>query len=192
MARFSALLVVLLGVSSPAAHAHLLKVFAFAEGNRIGGITYMVGGTPASGANVEVKSADGRLLATLMPDAAGKFSYEAKRQENHVIVANTGDGHVAQWTVTAAELTGKDIRSVDINTDSTPSTNATSPTEEPGDGELAVLVEQAVARQIRPLREQLILYEDQVRLRDIVGGVGYIMGLCGFAIWWKQRQRSGS
>jgi nickel transport protein len=193
MARFSALLlVVVLGVSSPATQAHLLKVFAFAEGNRIDGTTYFVGGIPAAGAGVEVMSEDGRLLTTLVPNSAGEFSYEAKSQTDHVIVANTGDGHVARWTVPASELTGRHTDSADQDALNMLSPVTASAATEPSNGELAILVEQSVARQIRPLREQLIAYEDRIRLRDIIGGVGYILGLFGLAIWWRQRHRSDS
>lgn len=51
------------------------------------------------------------------------------------------------------------------------------------------LITKAVAQQIRPLREQLNAYEDQVRLRDIVGGIGYIVGLAGLAMWLRRRQQ---
>lgn len=192
MAKFSILLMVVLGLLSNATHAHKLKVFAFAEGDRIEGSTYFVGGTPASGATVEVMSADDRLLATLVPDTTGEFSYKVAAHEKHVIVANTGDGHVARWTVSAAELTGQAPGSADQNTDSEPSSDTADPATQPGNNELATLVEQAVARQVRPLREQLIRNEDQTRLRDIIGGVGYIMGIFGLAIWWQHRRRSGS
>ena len=53
-------------------------------------------------------------------------------------------------------------------------------------------IERAVARQIRPLREQLVGAQDRVRLQDILSGIGYIMGLSGLALWWKSRRRSGS
>lgn len=191
MARISALLM-LLGVMSTPVQAHLLKVFAFAEGNRIEGSTYFVGGVPASGASVKVMSTDGRLLATLEPDADGEFSYEAESHIDYVIVANTGDGHVAEWTMSAAELTGEDAPIAHNAIDSPPSPTAASPAAIPVSRDLATLVEQAVARQVRPLREQIIAYEDQIRLRDIVGGVGYIIGLAGLAAWWQQRRRNDS
>jgi nickel transport protein len=52
-------------------------------------------------------------------------------------------------------------------------------------------IERAVARQIRPLREQLVAAEDRIRLQDILGGIGYIIGLTGLALWWRSRRRSG-
>jgi nickel transport protein len=53
--------------------------------------------------------------------------------------------------------------------------------------DLEMAIARAVARQIQPLREELIAAEDRVRLRDILGGVGYILGLTGVALWWQCR-----
>jgi nickel transport protein len=49
------------------------------------------------------------------------------------------------------------------------------------------MVEQAVARQVRPLREQLIAHQDRIRLQDLLGGIGYILGLAGLVLWWRSR-----
>ncbi|MBK5965704.1 hypothetical protein CCR95_16830, partial [Thiocystis minor] len=56
------------------------------------------------------------------------------------------------------------------------------------DPALIAAIDQAVARQVRPLREQLIAAQDEVRLRDILGGLGYILGLTGLALWWRSRR----
>ena len=51
--------------------AHKLKVFATAEGTRIQGSAYFAGGGGAAGARVEVRDAQGAVLATLPLDAQG-------------------------------------------------------------------------------------------------------------------------
>jgi nickel transport protein len=183
------LTILLVALVSPIAQAHLLKVFAFAEGNHITGTTYFVGGAPAAGASVRVMNTDGQLLDSLTPDAEGKFSYRATTEEDHVIVADTGDGHLAKWLVTAAELTGDEALS--SHQDSAfPATPVNA--REPDHSELSAMVEAAVARQVRPLREQIIAYEESVRLQDIVGGIGYIFGIFGLVAWWHQKRGAGS
>lgn len=49
-------------------------------------------------------------------------------------------------------------------------------------------LEQAVARQVLPLREALAEAQAQASLRDLLGGLGYIAGLAGFALWWTRRR----
>jgi nickel transport protein len=59
-----------------------------------------------------------------------------------------------------------------------------------GDGLDPVLeqaIERVLARQIHPLREALVAAEDRVRVQDILGGLGYILGLTGLGLWWSCR-----
>lgn len=210
MTKLRLLLGAFLILPSPVLQAHLLKVFAAAEGPHIQGSVYFAGGAKAVGAQVSVRAADGRILAQLIPDTQGAFSYQASVRMDHVILADSGDGHVAQWTVRAEELP-----SALPNPDSSQAlplvpelaeqgsahdhthAEAHSPmplvpeladARIPPDGGLVALVEEAVARQVRPLREQLLAYEERVRLHEILGGIGYILGLAGLILWWRTRQ----
>lgn len=224
------LLLVFLLLPSPALQAHLLKVFASAEGDRIQGSVYFAGGARASGAQIHVQTADGRVLARLTLDDQGAFSYQARVRADHVLVADSGDGHVARWTVRAAELPDglpgpasdqarpqplvpeltdrhppplvPELSQAHGDHDSDPDhehdhDHAALPpplmseladARIPLDGSLVALVEEAVARQVRPLREQLLAHEERVRLRDILGGIGYILGLAGLVLWWHARR----
>lgn len=198
-----AALVLLSTLGSPAL-AHKLQVFAFAEGASIGGSAYFAGGGAASGARIEVLDGEGNTLAELAPDGEGRFIYAAQAPVDHLFRAITGDGHQAEWRVPAAELaagfgsegsiTEKAERpnrsdvSVIVETDTSSTSVPPVTTLNP---ELESAIERAVARQVRPLREQLVAAEDRIRFQDILGGIGYIMGLTGLAFWWTSRRRSG-
>lgn len=179
-------------VSSPLL-AHKLRVFATAEGDKILGQAYFVGGARASGAVITLTDAEGHELARLKPDEQGEFSYPVERRMAYRVVADSGDGHLASWTLQADEFspslpeaaTSKPPAS-DIATKQAPkrTTPAATQVREPASVEQ---IEQVVARQVRPLREALQSYEERVRLRDIVGGVGYIIGLAGLGLWWRSR-----
>lgn len=197
MARRRAMLLLALGllVSSPL-QAHRLKVFATAEGARIEGTAYFAGGAKAGGAFISVQDARGRELARLKPDAAGSFSYAATRRMDYRLVADTRDGHQASWTVRADELPAALPAPADGGKTSpqgaTPRRDPLpSPASAPAaaDSETVARVERAVARQVRPLREELEAYGDRVRLHDILGGLGYIAGIAGLGLWWRSRRR---
>ncbi|RKT45699.1 hypothetical protein [Thiocapsa rosea] len=198
-----ATLLLLSSLSSPAL-AHKLQVFAFTEGARISGSAYFAGGGAASGARIEVRDREGKVLAELAPDGEGKFVYTAALPVDHLILAITDDGHQAEWRVPAAELAagfapdespardaerseGGEVSVIVETVPSAVSANAMAAL----DPALESAIERAVARQIRPLREQLVAAEDRIRLQDILGGIGYIMGLTGLALWWKSRRPSG-
>ena len=54
--------------------------------------------------------------------------------------------------------------------------------------DLDARLEAAVARQLRPLREQLDGYENSIRVRDVMGGIGYLFGLAGLIVMLKHRK----
>ena len=197
--------VAVLFLAASPAHAHKLKVFATAVGARVDGTAYFVGGGPAQGVEVSVQTPSGQPLATLQTDEDGKFAFTATTRTDQVIVVNAGDGHSARFTISAADLP-----------ESLPA--AGMPAQVPPEGapkplvgasatgtagvpvvssilaaQAAVpiedLVGQAVARQLRPLREQINDYEDQIRLRDIIGGIGYIIGIAGLTVAFRNRRR---
>lgn len=195
------LLLLILGTQ---ALAHKLQVFAFAEGAQISGSAYFAGGGAASGVRIEVLGGEGRVLAVLAPDGEGKFAYSSQAPVDHLIRAITGDGHQADWLVSAAELAagfGSEAAVVQeaerpdrsdlpviVGTDASSIPQTSVATLDPA---IESAIERAVVRQIRPLREQFVAVQDQIRLHDILGGIGYIMGLTGLALWWASRRRSG-
>lgn len=193
----------LLSILSAPVQAHKLKVFASAEGARISGSAYFAGGGAASGARIQIRDGDGRVLADLTPDGEGKFVYPVQAPVDHLIRAITGDGHQAEWRVPAADLAAgfafggaiaQDVEGVDrdppsIVVDTEASSTPSTPIQTL-DPAMESAIEHAVARQIRPLREQLAAAEDRIRFQDILGGIGYILGLTGLALWWTSRRQS--
>jgi nickel transport protein len=53
---------------------------------------------------------------------------------------------------------------------------------------MAAAIERAVARQVRPLREDALAAREAVQFRDVLGGIGYILGLAGLGLWWRCRR----
>lgn len=171
--------------------AHQIQVFAFADGDRIEGSAYFVGGGAAPGVVVRVLDAQGRSLAEPVPDSEGGFSYRAEAPVDHLVVAETGDGHRAEWRVSAAELAPGFPGVLAEGMEPASPGAELAPKDAPVDPELVALIEQAVARQVRPLRQELLAAQGQARLRDILGGIGYILGLAGLLAWWRSRRSRG-
>ena len=163
--------------------AHKLKVFASAEGAVIVGTAYFSGGGKAMGIGGVVQAPDGTLAGTVRTDQDGAFRFTATSRMDHTITMDAGDGHVASTVVPAAELP----LSLPAGQASIAAAPAPVAAASPADLDA---VEAAVARQIRPLRQQLDAYEDKVRLHDVMGGIGTIFGLFGVAAWASARRRS--
>jgi nickel transport protein len=172
--------------------AHKLKVFAAAEGDTIRGQAYFVGGAGASGAQVRVTDAAGNELARLTPDTEGRFEYRIERPMDYEVVADTLDGHQASWFLKTEEflpglsgLVNKPTSDASQGSGQSDSLPVQGETERVAKAQC----EQAVARQTRSMREALLACEAQLRLRDILGGLGYIVGLAGLGLWWDSRRR---
>ena len=184
-----------LAVATPA-QAHKLKVFATADAATIDGRVYFVGGTAARGAVISVEAPPGSPVACLAADGDGRFRFEASSRADHVIAADAGDGHIARFTIAAGDLpAGLPAPAAAAGQ---PAAGAAHRDDRSGNSVLPSapalpdMLADAVASQVRPLREQLNAYEDQVRFRDIIGGIGYIFGLAGIALWLRAARRPGA
>jgi nickel transport protein len=180
---FLALALLLFSVAP--AFAHKIKLFATAEGMSVSGYAYFSGGTRAQGADIAAHVGE-RQVFSGKTDDQGAFRFTATESADHRLTVDSGDGHVAGFTVKADEL-GKAAEPPQAAAETGAAPVAQTVTE----GEqLTALIEQAVARQIRPLREQLDAYQESARLRDALGGLGFIIGLGGLAYGLDQRRKA--
>lgn len=209
-------LAVLGGTLCPApAFAHKLNLFAYVEGRTLHGEAYLRGGDPVRGAAVTVFDAEGRKLGDATTDEEGKFTFDAQFGCDHKLVVDAGAGHCAEYTVPADELPG-DLPPPGAG-GQTPAETPVPPAEPPGEppaeqdvptlpadrpatappGEesLETRVE-ALTRQIVQLRKQLDDYEQKTRWHDVLGGIGYILGLMGVAFYFlgvkRKEKRPGN
>lgn len=180
-ALLPALLALLLSASP--ALAHKLKVFATAEGAVIAGYAYFGGEARAAQSRVTILAPDDAVVHQGETDDQGQFRYTAQRRMDHRIVVEGADGHHADFTVTAAELPDS------LPGGPTPAKPAQAASAAASTADLQALIDEAVARQIRPLREQLDAYQTKVWWHDVVGGLGYITGLAGLAYGLSRRPR---
>jgi len=206
----------------PRAHAHKLKIFAAAEGARITGYAYFPGGGRARESAIEVFGPDDRKLGRTTTDEKGEFTFVAGSRCDHRFVVQSPDGHQATWTVRADELPDwlpevpTETGAGDTADDGAPVKDPDQPTPEgrkspePGQSvhtegpprlnnageslprDLEATLESIVARHVNPLRRQIEQYEEKTRWRDVLGGIGYILGLTGAAFYFLGARRRGA
>ncbi|WP_292955852.1 MULTISPECIES: hypothetical protein [unclassified Neptuniibacter] len=181
-------LMTLLSLSLMPVHAHNVVGGVYAIGNQIEGeIGFSNGDMAAQGTEIKVSDAQGNLLGMIETDSEGLFVFTAQQRIDHQFFANLSSGHVLELLLPADELPeslpgGNAVSNADMSQTSTP-VNFT------GD-QIAFqqMIEKAVAKQVKPLRKELAEYKEKASLQDVIGGIGYIFGLCGIGIWWRQRQ----
>ncbi len=183
--RLALVLVALLLFSAPAA-AHKIVAAAYAEGAEIEGEIGMSNGEMAAeGTKVEVFGPDGAKLGETVTDADGLFAFTATQRIDHIFRANLGAGHVAEVTLPAAELP-ESLGGETPATQAKAAQTAPAPQMTVGDDRVA----KAVAAQIRPLRKEIAEMRNETRMRDVLGGIGYILGLSGLAFFFMGRKKS--
>jgi nickel transport protein len=165
----------LLLVAVAPASAHRLKLFATVEDGTIVGYAFFVGGGRPAGVALVIRDADGREVHRGATDAAGAFRWRPPQAATYRLVVDAGDGHGASATITADRLGGT------VSPAAPPAPVPVAAPARCSDGELAALVDAAVARQVAPLLAAHAEAEARLRFNDIVGGIGMILGLGG--VW---------
>lgn len=177
----------LLPWTSPS-QAHALKIFAYGEGNRIEGSVYLKGGTAPTSASITLLTTDGERIAETGIDEEGGFGFTVGEARDYIVQADAGSGHRAEFTLSADEL------SPALPTPSGHGDQTVRPHDPPmiqgraADTDLEAMISRAVSRQVVPLRKQIAEYEDRIRWHDILGGIGYILGLAGLAFYLTARR----
>ncbi len=165
------------------ADAHRLRLFAMVEGEELVGYAYFPGGGRAANLTLHILGPDDELLAKMTTDTEGAFTYHAGKRADHLIRVITADGHQAECLIPAADLP----ESLPGPALSSAPSAAVSP--EPIRSSAAMELDHSIARQLRPLREEIDQLKEQIWLRDILGGIGYIFGIMGIILYRKSRLR---
>jgi len=177
------------------ASGHGITVFATVHGNTIEGEVSFHDGTPARNATVTIVDPDGETLGEASTDQDGKFTFEPRFRCNHKLIADAGFGHRAEYTVEADELP-RDLPaggSGDSAGEADPVSPATHehqhrPVKTSDEENLAAEI-QALGQQVNALRKDLDKWKGRLRLQDVVGGIGYILGIMGLVSYFVGARR---
>jgi nickel transport protein len=184
------------------AEAHRLKLFATVVDGTISGYGFFVGGGRAGDVDLVVKDGSGAEVRRLKTDDTGSFSFRPEAPGTYHLVLDAGDGHESEVDIGADRFAEA---APAPSPAATPAPVAASPIAAMGAAaapdalalkiateitrSVDVATEKAVARQIRPLLEAYEAAEARIRLNDILGGLGWIMGLMGIGAWILSRRK---
>jgi nickel transport protein len=196
------LLLVLLFLPS-AAYAHKVNVFAYVAGDMVVTESYFNDGRRCQDSVIEVFDGTGKKLLEGKTNTGGQFSFRPPARTDLLIRLTAAMGHQAEYAIPAADLPGAPAeglaaapgavseRAEDMSkrissgaTEEQPQLRAPAATSD-----IEVLVERAVARQLAPIRRDLEESRNRQRFSDIVGGIGYIIGLMGLVLYFHARRR---
>lgn len=196
---FTVLLAIFL--SSAPAYAHKVTIFAWVEGDMVHTQSKFSGGRKVKNAPVEVYDVLEKKLLEGRTDERGEFKFKSPGKGPLRIVLIAAMGHKAHWTLSADELAG----SVESSEASTPTpllekTDSGVDTASASSGEqnqtadiqmaIQTAVEKALDKKLKPVIGLLVDTQNpDPSFRDIMGGLGYILGLVGLGAYFNYRRR---
>lgn len=171
--------------------AHRVLLFASQAGEKIEGYAYFPGGKRLANGKVTVLRADGGHSASLITNAMGEFVFEPEEPGEYSFVLETEDGHRADYRVISGTLQ-QSVEDDDAHLRSRGAEDDYREETRQSGKEIVAAIDEAFVRHVGTLRQELAASEERVRLRDIIGGLGYIVGLAGIVLYvWGRKRAPG-
>ena len=193
--------------SANSCFAHKVRIFAWENGDgTIMTESKFSGGRAAKNVSVTViESSTGKTLLTGKTDTKGMYQFPIPKttSDELEIVVNGGDGHKNSWHYTLEQQTPTTTAS--SQTDSQPPSIPEEPIQQQSATQAVVssagtqcnsqeftrLINAALDRKLAPIHRILAESTDHApTLQDILGGIGYILGLAGIAAYFQSRKKN--
>ena len=191
-------------LSSGHALAHSVTVFAWVEGDTVLGEGKFSGGKKAQNSEIIVWDVNGKELLRTRTNKKGEFSFPIPTKTAMRIELIAGMGHKAEWTIPLEDIddtaTIKSAQDAGIPPSepavarNTAPKQAANPVAAIDPEQLEAIVEKAVTKalnkKITPLSKMVAdLAQEGPTINEILGGIGYIFGLMGVAIYFSSRKK---
>jgi len=173
------------------AYAHKVYLFAWAEDGMIHTESYFPGNIKVKDGTVKVFDMKGKELVSGKTDEKGDFSFKIPKIEDLRIVLDASMGHGAEYLFKKSEFVSDQAQAAEEA--SNPETDVKS--EIPvrvttGQNQLRKELDKALDEKLKPVVKELaMLREDKgPTVTEVIGGIGYIIGLMGVMAYMKSRQ----
>jgi len=199
-----ALILALFSLYADPASAHRLTVFAYLDGEEIQVESYFSRGSPCRGCSVEVFDSSDTVLQTGETSDEGVWRFKPANPQDLRVVVSAGEGHRGEYTIPGEELQTEPRTETESPLPrETPEISATDRGVHPGglsakaavlsETELEKIVSNILDEKLSPIRRSLAQLEvHEPGLTEVLGGIGYIIGIFGTAAFfmsrWKPRE----
>ncbi|MBF0550663.1 MAG: hypothetical protein HQK60_09015 [Deltaproteobacteria bacterium] len=191
--------------------AHKVFVYAWVEGDTVRVESYFGANKKVMNSPVEVFDPSGRKLLDGRTNDQGEFSFKIPGRTDLRIVVEAGMGHRAEYTLKEADLPAGPTESRGTDSTQVRQESATSSPDKmarlepaPADtlpaaastanltaDQVRTIVEKALDARLHPIIRTLAQMnkEQGPRLSNIIGGIGYIFGLMGLAMYFRSKRK---
>lgn len=181
------------------AFAHKVSIFAWVEGDTVYTQSKFSKGKRAKNSSVIVFDLEGNKLLEGKTDENGEFSFKIPKQTALKIVLKASMGHMAEWTIPVEEINPEAVSDVKDSYETAfhsqsdvPGSNQPVSSESHGISrqEIKKLIDESLDKKLAPIMNMLAdSYGGDPSLTEIIGGIGYIFGLVGVAMYFTSRRK---
>ncbi|GBE03088.1 hypothetical protein BMS3Abin08_02543 [bacterium BMS3Abin08] len=177
--------------------AHKVSVYAYAEDGKVFAEGYFSDGTRTRNSLIEVFDAKtGEKLLEGKTDNDGKFSFKIPKSTSLKLVLHASMGHRNDYTLDEDEVkeamgiqeSGVKTRKTESKPQSTAPLTAASGVSS---SEIEAIVSKTMDRKLQPVIRMLVKLQENSEkpgITEILGGIGYIIGLMGIVMYFKSRR----
>jgi len=204
---FTFLIIIMMDVS---VFAHKVNIFAYVEGDKVYTESYFNDGKKCIDSKIEVFDNQGNKLLEGLTDKEGEFSFEVPSEDGDLkIVLTASMGHRAEYTIRTDELRdtmGSIEESIEkpISSEKRDESSLAEMISEEKEvispeissldlNEIQSLIEDALDKKLKPIMREMIeikkSQEDKISPTEIIGGIGYIIGIFGIIAYFLSRKR---
>ena len=186
---FAFLIIVMMDLS---VFAHKVNVFAYVEGKRIYTESYFNDGKKCIDSKIEVFDNQGNKLLEGLSDEEGRFSFKIPLEDGDLkIVLTASMGDRAEYSISEGEIRGS---SGLIKKENEEPVSIIFPETSSIDlKEIQSIVEDVLDEKLKPImiemREIKKSHEDRISFTEIIGSVGYIVGIFGSIAYFLSCKR---
>ena len=182
---------------APLASGHKVNVFAWVEGDTVHVEGYFAGNKKAQDSLVEVFDSTGKKLLDGRTDQQGEFSFKIPKKTDLKIVLTASMGHKNDFVIPLSELGEVSPEpTVESEVRTKPEAYekkmvAAAATSEVNLTRMESIIDKALDRKLTPLRKLIReTRQEGVTLSEVIGGIGYIFGLMGVALYFMSKKKS--
>jgi nickel transport protein len=194
------------------ANAHKVNIFAYAENGSVYAEGYFVDGSKCKNSLVEViDNQTGEKLLEGKTDENGQFSFGIPRATSIKLILHAGTGHQNEYTLNEEEVReamlpaekGEGKLSVQKkqpvpeekprNTEQQASIKHEKNSTHVTSQDIDAAVQRAIDKKLQPVMRILLNLQEKSEkpgLTEILGGIGYIIGILGIIAYFKGRTKN--
>ena len=186
---FTFLIIIMMDVS---VFAHKVIIFAYVEGDIVYTESYFSDGKKCMNSKIEVFNNRGDKLLEGLTNGEGEFSFEVPSEDGDLkIVLTAGMGHRAEYSISADEIRGSTGLIKEENEE--PVSIVFPETSSLDLKEIQSIIEDTLDEKLKPIMREMIeikkSQEDKISPTEIIGGIGYIVGIFGIIAYFLSRKR---